>query len=174
MPAPAAAPLSVAQAIFLALFAGSSINAANQAARARREATANQQAALQQQQEQAVRLNEKLAEQSAMFGRSAGALEEQSRIAREQLKTAQDAYSQNVKEFETGLTQYQQSRLEMAQKAAETQKQIDDERRRAAEQQATQLRARQRGGRRMLLSQERESPELGVLAQALGSGMRIS
>lgn len=166
--------LTLPQAIFLAIYAGSSINAANQATRARKQATADQQALLQQQQEQAVKLNEKLAEQSAMFGRSAGALEEQSKIAAQQLKTAQDAYSQSVKEFDTGLTQYQQSRLEMAEKAAETQKQIDEERRRAAQQQATQLRARQRGGRRMLLSQERENPELGVLAQALGSGMRIS
>jgi len=49
----------------------------------------------------------------------------------------------------------------------------DEERRKAAASEASALRARTRGGRRSLLSQERMTPELGVEATTLGSGMRI-
>jgi hypothetical protein len=49
----------------------------------------------------------------------------------------------------------------------------DEERRKAAQQEASALRARTRGGRRSLLSQERMTPELGVEQAMLGSGMRM-
>lgn len=146
---------------------------ASQASKARRDAERQQQQLLAQQKSDAEAMRARVAEQSAIYGRQAGALEEQASIAKQQLATAQAALSQNVKEYETGLSQYQQARMEMEQKAKDTQKQIDEERRKAAEQQATQLRARTRGGRRALLSQERLMPELGVNSETLGSGMMI-
>jgi chromosome segregation ATPase len=144
---------------------------ANEARKARISAENAQKKALQQQADDAAAFREKLTEQTGVYSRQAGALEEQARIAKGQLETAQSQLSQNVKEYETGLSQYEQSRLEMEKKAKETQAQIDEERRKAAEQQATQMRARIRGGRRALLSQERLTPELGITTDTLGSGM---
>lgn len=158
--------------IAAAIFAGTAYTA-NEASKARRQAEQQQQQLLAQQKSDAEAMRTKLSEQSAIYGRSAGALEEQARLAKDQLATAQAALSQNVKSYETGLSQYQQARIEMEQKSKDTQKQIDEERRKAAEQQATQLRARTRGGRRALLSQERLTPELGVSSESLGSGMMI-
>lgn len=151
----------------------STLYTANQASKARRDAEQQQQQLLAQQKSDAEAMRTKLSEQSAIYGRQAGALEEQARIAKDQLSTAQAALSQNVRSYETGLSQYQQARTEMEQKSKETQRAIDEERRKAAEQQATQLRARTRGGRRALLSQERLMPELGVNSESLGSGMMI-
>jgi hypothetical protein len=49
----------------------------------------------------------------------------------------------------------------------------DEERRKAAASEASALKARTRGGRRALLSQERLTPELGVTSAELSSGMRL-
>lgn len=148
-----------------------SIYQSDQARKARISAENQQRKALAQQAADAAAFREKLTEQTGVYSRQAGALEEQAKIAKSQLETAQSQLSQNVKEYETGLSQYEQSRLEMEKKAKETQAAIDEERRKAAEQQATQLRARTRGGRRALLSQERLTPELGIGQDTLGTGM---
>jgi len=156
--------------IAAAVLAGAAYQS-NEARKARIAAEDSQKKALAQQAADAAAFRAKLTEQTSVYNRQAGALEEQAKIAKSQLETAQSQLSQNVKEYETGLSQYEQSRLEMEKKAKETQAQIDEERRKAAEQQATQLRARTRGGRRALLSQERLTPELGVTTDTLGSGM---
>jgi chromosome segregation ATPase len=158
--------------IALAVVAGAAYTA-SEARKARRDAEREQAAALQQQSKDAELMRARIAEQSQIYSRQAGALEEQARIAKDQLATAQEALSQNVKSYETGLSQYQQARLEMEQKARETQAAIDEQRRKAAETEATQLRARTRGGRRMLLSQERLNPELGIENPSLGTGLGI-
>lgn len=155
-----------------AILAGS-VYTASEARKSRKDAEAQQRQALQQQADDAAAFRTKLSEQSAIYGRQAGALEEQAKIAKDQLANAQAQLSQNVKAYETGLSQYEASRLEMEKKAKETQAAIDEERRKAGEQQATQLRARTRGGRRALLSQERLTPELGVTQDTLGTGMRM-
>ena len=158
--------------IAAAIVAGSAYTA-NEARKSRVQAEQQQKQALAQQQADAEAMRARFAEQSSIFSRQAGSLEEQSRIAKDQLATAQAALSQNVKSYETGLSQHQQARLEMEQKAKETQAAIDEQRRKAAETEATQLRARTRGGRRMLLSQERLNPELGVTSESLGTGLMI-
>lgn len=162
----------------------SSAYTANEARKGRKEAEAQQRQALQQQATDEAAFRGKLTEQTQVYGRQAGALEEQAKIAREQLKStteqmskqlsvAQDQLALNTKAYETGLSQYEASRLEMEKKAKETQAAIDEERRKAGEQQATQMRARTRGGRRALLSQERLTPELGITQDTLGAGMRM-
>lgn len=158
--------------VALAILAGAAYTA-NEARKSRVQAEQQQKQALAQQQADAEAMRTRIAEQSAVFGRQAGALEEQAKIAKDQLATAQSALSQNVKSYETGLSQYQQARLEMEKKAQEAQAAIDEQRRKAAEQEATQLRARTRGGRRMLLSQERLNPELGLSSETLGTGLMI-
>lgn len=159
--------------IIAAAILGGAAYTANEANKARRQAEQQQQQLLAQQKSDAEAMRAKLSEQSSIYGRQAGALEEQARIAKDQLANAQATLSQNVKSYETGLSQYQQARIEMEQKAKEAQAAIDEERRKAAEQQATQLRARTRGGRRALLSQERLMPELGITSESLGNGMMI-
>lgn len=158
--------------IALAIVAGAAYTA-SEARKARRDAELQQQQALQQQSKDAEAMRARIAEQSQIYSRTAGALEEQARIAKDQLAVAQESLSQNVKSYETGLSQYEQARLEMEQKARETQAAIDEQRRKAAETEATQLRARTRGGRRMLLSQERLNPELGIENPSLGTGLGI-
>ncbi len=159
--------------IALAIVAGAAYTA-SEARKSRRDAEREQAAALQQQSKDAELMRARIAEQSQIYSRTAGALEEQAKIAKGQLATAQDALSQNVKAYETGLSQYETARLEMENKARETQAAIDEERRKAAEIEATQLRARTRGGRRMLLSQERLNPELGIESPSLGTGLGIN
>jgi hypothetical protein len=155
---------------------------ANESRKARRDAEAQQRQALQKQTEDQQAFRAKLSEQTAVFSRQAGSLEEQARLAKdqlaattkamsEQLSVAQDQLALNTKAYETGVSQYEASRMEMERKAKEIQGQIDEERRKAAEQQATQLKARTRGGRRALLSQERLTPELGITQDTLGAGM---
>ena len=61
----------------------------------------------------------------------------------------------------------------MERKAQEVQAAADEERRKAAQSEASALRARTRGGRRSLLSQERLTPELGVTGSQLGTGMML-
>jgi len=161
---------------------GSAAYTANESRKARRDAESQQQQALQKQAEDQQAFRAKLTEQTSVFGRQAGALEEQARLAKdqlaattkamsEQLSVAQDQLALNTKAYETGVSQYEASRMEMERKAKEIQGQIDEERRKAAETQATQLKARTRGGRRALLSQERLTPELGITQDTLGAGM---
>jgi hypothetical protein len=170
-------PFFIAAAII-----GSAAYTANESRKARREAESQQRAALERQAADQAAFQTKLSEQTSVFGRQAGALEEQSRLAKEQLASttkamseqlsvAQDQLALNTKAYESGVSQYEASRMEMERKAKEIQGQIDEERRKAAEQQATQLKARTRGGRRALLSQERLTPELGVTQDTLGAGM---
>jgi hypothetical protein len=61
----------------------------------------------------------------------------------------------------------------MENKAREVQAAADEERRKAAAAEASALKARTRGGRRSLLSQERLTPELGVTGPQLGTGMML-
>ncbi len=155
--------------IALAIVAGAAYTA-SEARKARKDAELQQQLALQQQSSDAEKMRARIAEQSKIYGRQAGALEEQAKIAKGQLATAQEALSLNVKSYETGLSQYETARLEMEKRAQETQAAIDEQRRKAAQIEATQLYARTRGGRRMLLSQERLSPELGIESPSLKPG----
>jgi hypothetical protein len=155
---------------------------ANEARKSRKDAEAQQRKALEQQAADQQEFRTTLANQTEVFNRQAGSLESQAKTARDtlaettkqmsaQLSVAQDQLALNTKAYETGVTQYEASRMEMERKAKEIQGQIDEERRKAAEQQATQLRARTRGGRRALLSQERLTPELGITQDTLGAGM---
>ena len=61
----------------------------------------------------------------------------------------------------------------MEKKSKEVQAAADEERRKAAASEASALKARTRGGRRALLSQERLTPELGITAAEFSSGMRL-
>ena len=171
-------------AIAAAILAGSAYQA-NEARKSRKDAEAQQRTALEKQAADQAAFRQTLSDQTSVFGRQAGALEEQARLAKEQLATttkqmseqlsvAQDQLALNTKAYESGVSQYEASRMEMERKAKEIQGQIDEERRKAAEQQATQLKARTRGGRRALLSQERLTPELGITQDTLGAGMGMT
>jgi hypothetical protein len=61
----------------------------------------------------------------------------------------------------------------MEKKAKEVQAAADEERRKAAQSEASALTARTRGGRRALLSQERLTPELGITSAEFSRGMRL-
>lgn len=132
---------------------------ANQARQANRAARENQALQLQQQERDAAAMREEINRQTAAYGQQAAALQTQAETARQAFQASQ--------------LQYQENKLAMENKAREVQAAADEERRKAAAAEASALKARTRGGRRSLLSQERLTPELGVTTPQLGSGMML-
>jgi hypothetical protein len=144
--------------IALAVLGGSALQA-NEARKANRAAREMQTLQLQQQERDAAAMREEITRQTAAYGQQAAALQTQAETARQAFQASQ--------------LQYQENKLAMENKAKEVQAAADEERRRAAAAEASALKARTRGGRRSLLSQERLTPELGVTGPQLGSGMML-
>lgn len=138
---------------------GSSLYTANEASNARKAAEREQRKALAAQEAQAAAMRGEVAKQTAEYSKQSAALQQQANLAKEQFAASQ--------------AQYAESKLAMDAKAREVQSAADEERRKSAMQEASALRARTRGGRRSLLSQERMTPELGVTAGQLGTGMMV-
>lgn len=138
---------------------GSSLYTANEASNARKAAEREQRKALAAQEAQAAAMRGEVAKQTAEYSKQSAALQQQANLAKEQFAASQQ--------------QYAESKLAMDAKAREVQAAADEERRKSAMQEASALRARTRGGRRSLLSQERMTPELGVTAGQLGTGMMV-
>lgn len=146
-------PFWVAGAILL----GSAYQA-KEARSSRQAAEEQQRTALAQQTKDAADMRATLAEQTKAAMAQAGSLEQQALISKQSFDAAQLQYSEN--------------KSAMEKKAAEVQAAADEERRKAAASEASALKARTRGGRRSLLSQERMDSELGVTTK-LGSGMMV-
>jgi len=127
--------------------------------KARIDAEKAQKRALQQQTIDAEAMRTEVAKQTAEYAKQSTSLQQQSDIARQQFDAAQ--------------LQYKENKMAMEQKAQEVQAAVDEERRKAAASEASALKARTRGGRRSLLSQERMTPELGVESISLSPGMRL-
>lgn len=142
-----------------AAIVGSTLYTANEARNARQSAEREQRKALAAQEQQAAEMRGEVAKQTAEYAKQSASLESQSKLAKEK--------------FDLESLQYNENKLAMEKKAKEVQDQLDEDRRKAAAQEASALKARTRGGRRMLLSQERLNPELGVAAGQLGSGMMV-
>ena len=142
-----------------AAIVATSLYSADQARNARRDAEKQQRAALKQQAADAAAFRGELSLQTSEFAKQGASLAEQASIARESFNAQQE--------------QYQEARLEMQTKAKEVQDAIDEERRKAAASDASAIRARTRGGRRALLSQERLTPELGITGAQLSPGMTM-
>lgn len=125
---------------------------ARAATKAADEARAQQDQALQQARADAAAMQEQVARQTA-------AQEQAAQAAREQLAAQQ--------------RQYEEEKASMAKKAAELAAKQEADRRDMAERESARLKARIRGGRRMLLSDARLTPELGVLGgqASLAGGM---
>jgi hypothetical protein len=138
---------------------GSSIYTAGESRRARRSAERNQEKALLQQQADAEAMRTEMSRQTAEYAKQGASLEQQANVARQQFDTAQ--------------TQYKENKAAMETKAKEVQAAAEEERRKAAASEASALKARTRGGRRSLLSQERMDSELGLGMTTLGSGMTV-
>lgn len=138
---------------------GSTLYASNEARNARLAAEKEQRKALAAQEAQAAAMRGEVAKQTAEYSKQSAALQQQANLAKEQFAASQQQYAEN--------------KLAMDAKAREVQAAADEERRKAAMQEASALRARTRGGRRSLLSQERMTPELGVTAGQLGTGMMV-
>lgn len=134
---------------------GGSIYQADQARRAKNESLDQQRMALQQQQADAAKMREELARQTQAYQQQAGSLQQQADIAKQT--------------FEASQLQYAENKLAMDQKAKEVQAAADEERRKAAQQEASALKARTRGGRRSLLSGARMDAELGIPANLGGT-----
>lgn len=128
---------------------------ANEARKSRESAEDQARQALAQQQADAARMQTELANQTAAYRQQAASLESQATIAKQQ--------------FDAQQLKYKEDKLAMDQKAAEVQAAADEERRKAAAGEASALRARTRGGRRSLLSDQRMDSELG-LGMSLGGG----
>jgi len=141
-----------------ALLAGS-VYQASEARKANRAARDMQTMQLAQQERDAAALREEISRQTATYGTQAAALQTQAETARQAFQASQ--------------LQYQENKLAMEQKAKEVQAAADEERRKAAAAEASAMKARTRGGRRSLLSQERLTPELGVMGTMLGQEMRV-
>lgn len=142
----------------LAALAAGSVYQASEARKARKQAGEFQIQELQRQAEDAVKMREAIDKQTTAYQGMGASLQQQAETAR--------------RSFEASQAQYQENKLQMERQAAEVQKMAEEERRKAAAAEATALRARTRGGRRALLSQERMTPELGIPATQLGvSGM---
>tara|TARA_R110000868_G_scaffold5950_4_gene34630 strand:+ start:1080 stop:1526 length:447 start_codon:yes stop_codon:yes gene_type:complete len=138
---------------------GTSIYTASEARAARSEAERQQKKALAAQEIQAAAMRGEVAKQTAEFSKQSASLQQQANLAKEQFAASQ--------------SQYAESKLAMDAKAREIQAAADEERRKSAMQEASALKARTRGGRRSLLSQERMNPELGISAGQLGTGMMV-
>lgn len=138
---------------------GSSLYTANEASNARKAVEREQRKALAAQEAQAAAMRGEVAKQTAEYSKQSAALQQQANLAKEQFAASQ--------------AQYAESKLAMDAKAREVQAAADEERRKSAMQEASALRARTRGGRRSLLSQERMTPELGVTVGQLGTGMMV-
>jgi hypothetical protein len=132
---------------------------ANESRKARRSAERNQEKALLQQQADAEAMRTEMSRQTAEYAKQGASLEQQANVARQQFDTAQ--------------TQYKENKAAMETKAKEVQTAAEEERRKAAASEASALKARTRGGRRSLLSQERMDSELGLGMTTLGSGMMV-
>ena len=132
---------------------------ASEASKARREASRQQELALQQQQEQADAMRLQVQQQTEAARQSGAALQQQADTARQS--------------FEAQQLQFQENKLAMDTKAREVQAAADEERRKAAAAEASALKARTRGGRRSLLSQERMDAELGIPVDLGAGGMRL-
>lgn len=143
----------------LAIIAGATAYSAYEGRKARIDAEKMQKRALQQQTADAEAMRTEVAKQTAEYAKQSTSLQQQSDIARQQFDAAQ--------------LQYKENKLAMEQKSKEVQALADEERRKAAASEASALKARTRGGRRALLSQERMTPELGVESVALSPGMRL-
>jgi hypothetical protein len=135
-----------------------SYHQAKEAKKARQSAEQQQTLALAQQEKDAAAMRSTLAEQTKAAMLQAGSLEQQALTSKQQFESAQAQYAEN--------------KSAMEKKAAEVQAAADEERRKAAASEASALKARTRGGRRSLLSQERMDSELGVTSM-LGSGMSV-
>lgn len=138
---------------------GSALYTSNEARNARLAAEKEQRKALAAQEQQAAAMRGEVAKQTAEYSKQSAALQQQANLAKEQFAASQQQYAEN--------------KLAMDAKAREVQAAADEERRKSAMQEASALRARTRGGRRSLLSQERMTPELGVTAGQLGTGMMV-
>jgi len=147
-------PVVIASAILL-----STAYQANEARKARAAAARNQAIQLQQQEADAAAMRNAIAQQTAAYGQQAASLQSQAETARQAFQASQ--------------LQYQENKLAMENKAREVQAAADEQRRLAAQSEASAIRARTRGGRRALLSQERLTPELGVTGPQLGTGMML-
>lgn len=141
-----------------AILAGSAYQA-NEARKSRRDAERQQTQLLAQQKADADAMRGEVARQTAEYSRQSASLQQQAELAKQQ--------------FEQQQLTYQENKLSMEKKAKEVQAAADEERRKAAAQEASALKARTRGGRRSLLSQERLTPELGITSPTLGGDMRI-
>ena len=65
---------------------------------------------------------------------------------------------------------YAEQKGAMEAEAARVAKDLEDERRRMGQEESSKMRARLRGGRRALLSEERLAPEMGVLGAGVSYG----
>lgn len=139
------------------LFTGA-VNA-SQANQMRKDAQRQQRDALTAQQQQSEAMRLQVQQQTEAYRQSGAALQQQA-------DTARQAFQQQQ-------LQYQENKLAMENKAREVQAAADEERRRAAAAEASSLRARTRGGRRSLLSQERMDAELGMDMSLGGGGARL-
>jgi hypothetical protein len=142
-----------------AAIVGTGLYTSNEARNARLSAEKEQRKALAAQEVQAAAMRGEVAKQTAEFSKQSASLEQQANLAREQFAASQ--------------TQYAENKLAMDAKAKQVQDAADEERRKSAAQEASALKARTRGGRRSLLSQERINPELGISAGQLGTGMMV-
>ena len=138
---------------------GGSVYQGIEARNARKSAERQQTRELAQQQADAMAMRNELSRQTAEYAKQGASLEQQAQMARQQ--------------FESQQLQYQENKLSMEQKSKEVQAAADEERRKAAASEASALRARTRGGRRALLSQERLTPELGINSAQLSPGMGL-
>jgi len=143
----------------LAILAGSAYQG-NQARLARQDAERQQKKALKQQMLDAEAMRAEIARQTTEYGKQSASLQEQAALARDKFQLEQKNYAEN--------------KLAMDKKAKEVQEAADEERRKAAAAEASALKARRLGGRRMLLSQDRDTPELGIYSDMLGNAMRVS
>ena len=132
---------------------------ANEARKSRESAENDQRTALARQTADQAAMRAELGRQTAEYAKQGASLEQQAQTARQQYESNQLNYATN--------------KLEMEKKAKEVQGAVDEERRKAAASEASALKARTRGGRRSLLSNERMNAELGVPVDLSNGGMRL-
>ena len=137
----------------------STLYGANESRKARESAENDQRNMLAQQASDQAAMRTELGKQTAEYAKQGASLAQQAQTAKDQFESSQANYATNKNEMEKT--------------AKEVQASVDEERRKAAASEASALKARTRGGRRSLLSNERMNAELGVPVDLSNGGMRL-
>lgn len=103
----------------------------------------------------------------AVAEREAAILEQQTRA---QIEAQQETANLARERLSTEKAKYEEQKAAMEKESTRIAQELEAERRKMGEQESSKMRARIRGGKRSLLSEERLNPEVGLLGTGVSYG----